>query len=227
MFRRVLQQPHFAGLVGSAGLIHWIDATEDSITVAPAPLLLASSLIALLLVAAMPSERLTLHLELDRLRTYLLTVHVPALTAEKRQVPGAGYLARRLAELLGRAVDGHRVYAHEVTPFITDVAELAAYRTAVTGTDRFAEVRASALELLGRWRAELPDSPGPTLKASFGQRLQQVLDGLGWSHERLAKEMGVSRAAVTMWANGTRHPGRAHQQALVRVTGQPRDFWDD
>jgi hypothetical protein len=225
MIRRILLQPHLLGGAGVGGLLHTVDAMTDGIAIAPAAVMLAASAMSLLLLAAMPDERVTLHSELARLRTWLLDVHLPELGTEKRKVPGATYLCRKLAELVGRGLAGHTVYAEEVTPFITDVAELGTYRKTLTGTDEFTEWRAFALDALARWRAELPTGPSPT--APFGQRLQQVLDDHEWSHERLGREMGVSRAAVTMWVNGTRHPGRAHLAALVRVTQMPSDFWAD
>lgn len=68
----------------------------------------------------------------------------------------------------------------------------------------------------------------PVLAERQPSRFAQYIKNLGGVHFFVAV-LGVTPAAVRMWAAGERIPGRAHMLKIVEITGgqvQPNDFYE-
>jgi hypothetical protein len=84
---------------------------------------------------------------------------------------------------------------------------------------------AEALEVLDeRRRQEAPTQPAGLLTADTLERmpelLREVLHARGLSNYRAAKELGVSPAAIVLWANGARRPRFEQLIRLLRWMGE-------
>jgi len=56
---------------------------------------------------------------------------------------------------------------------------------------------------------------------TLGKIIRNAREKLGWSQARLAREVGVSRAAVGQWENDETAPTRKHAPAVARVLAVP------
>ena len=56
--------------------------------------------------------------------------------------------------------------------------------------------------------------------------LRKLRQGLGLSQHELARRLGVARATVTRWENGTRHPSKDAKLAIHRIVeGKESRSW--
>ena len=53
----------------------------------------------------------------------------------------------------------------------------------------------------------------------IGQRIKQLREQKGWYQKELAKKLGVSPDAVSMWETGLRDPRSHHRRKLCQVFG--------
>jgi DNA-binding transcriptional regulator YiaG len=73
--------------------------------------------------------------------------------------------------------------------------------------------------LLARTSSHEPVPPG-------GVRIRHRREALGWSQERLAEALGVSRSTVIRWEGGGRHPPPRRRSALAHVLGGKAGDYD-
>ena len=60
---------------------------------------------------------------------------------------------------------------------------------------------------------------------TFGEKLQQLRKDRGWSQERLAEEIPISRQAVSKWESGASDPSTTNLIALAKLFGvAPEDL---
>jgi len=61
------------------------------------------------------------------------------------------------------------------------------------------------------------------VRAKFGQRLVKLRKARGWSRNKLAARLGISRQRLTNWEQGSSSPTLEMLLALKRVLGIPLD----
>ena len=59
---------------------------------------------------------------------------------------------------------------------------------------------------------------------TFGEKLQQLRKGRGWSQERLAEEIPISRQAVSKWESGAAAPDTENVARLSAIFGVSTDY---
>ena len=59
---------------------------------------------------------------------------------------------------------------------------------------------------------------------TFGEKLQQLRKGRGWSQERLAEEIPISRQAVSKWESGAAAPDTENVVRLSAIFGVSTDY---
>ena len=59
---------------------------------------------------------------------------------------------------------------------------------------------------------------------TFGEKLQQLRKGRGWSQERLAEEIPISRQAVSKWETGAAAPDTENVVRLSAIFGVSTDY---
>ena len=59
---------------------------------------------------------------------------------------------------------------------------------------------------------------------TFGEKLQQLRKGRGWSQERLAEEIPISRQAVSKWERGAAAPDTENVVRLSAIFGVSTDY---
>ena len=59
---------------------------------------------------------------------------------------------------------------------------------------------------------------------TFGEKLQQLRKGRGWSQERLAEEIPISRQAVSKWESGAAAPDTDNVVRLSAIFGVSTDY---
>ena len=59
---------------------------------------------------------------------------------------------------------------------------------------------------------------------TFGEKLQQLRKGRGWSQERLAEEIPISRQAVSKWESGAAAPDTENVVRLSAIFGMSTDY---
>ncbi len=68
------------------------------------------------------------------------------------------------------------------------------------------------------------DAPAAACSAAIGRWLLRRLRALGWSHEELARRVGVDRSAVTRWIRGDAMTIRHLAVILMETGGRPVDL---
>src|SRR5699024_7704973 len=61
-------------------------------------------------------------------------------------------------------------------------------------------------------------------RMTFGEKLQQLRKGRGWSQERLAEEIPISRQAVSKWESGAAAPDTENVVRLRAIFGVSTDY---
>ena len=59
---------------------------------------------------------------------------------------------------------------------------------------------------------------------TFGEKLQQLRKGRGWSQERLAEEIPISRQAVSKWESGAAAPDTENVVRVSAIFGVSTDY---
>jgi len=58
-------------------------------------------------------------------------------------------------------------------------------------------------------------------------KFKQVRISSGISQDTLAKELGVSKACISLWENGKRKPGGDHLLSYIKLFNLDSDFFED
>jgi len=58
------------------------------------------------------------------------------------------------------------------------------------------------------------------MQKSFGERIKQAREKLGFSQRQAARKWGFTQAALNAWEKGTRNPAGLYQKKLERILGR-------
>ena len=117
--------------------------------------------------------------------------------------------------------DLNQYLAGRPDPPVHSLEELIAYNTAHAGEEMpyFEQELLIALQGEGRYRSSVPRCPGPNLKISRQEGIDEIIDCLSWmpSSHQLAVRPGSSTSSTVVAA-----PSRAPRQRLSRIPADHR-----